>query len=346
METMPQAATPNEKAQRQPTLLSVVVPLFNEEAIVPELCTRLFGTLAKLGCPYEVVAVDDGSRDRTVERLVAHADEQPALRVLSLSRNFGLQGAVAAGLAHATGDVVVLMDGDLQDPPELIPRLLDEWRAGADVVYTTKRTRQERGLRRLGFDAFHRIYQKLAEIQLPLGAGNFSLMDRRALDVINALPERNRYLPGIRSWVGFKQVEVTFDRDERAAGEPRMSMRRLFKLALDGIFGFSYLPLKIATLIGFAACALGLGLIVWVLVERFVTHTAILGWPSLIIATCFLGGAQLVSLGILGEYIGRIYDEVRGRPQYVVGRRWGAQVRELSAVRFPEKQPGTPSAHG
>lgn len=303
---------------RKPVLLSVVVPLFNEQAIVPQLCDRLFASLGALGCPFEIVAVDDGSRDQTRPLLMERAKARPELRIVCLSRNFGLQSAVAAGLAHAKGDVIVLIDGDLQDPPELIPRLLEEWRKGAEVVFTTKKTRAETGLRRLAFDAFHKIYQRMADISLPLGAGNFSLIDRRALSIINGLPEHNRYLPGIRSWVGFKQVEFVYDREARAAGEPRMSLKRLVKLALDGIFGFSYLPLRVSTVVGFAACLLGLMLIVWVLVERFITKTAILGWPSMVIAICFLGGAQLVSLGILGEYIGRIYDEVRGRPNYVV----------------------------
>ena len=318
-----------ERRERQPTLLSVVVPLFNEQAIVPPLCDRLFAVLAEIGCPWEIVAVDDGSRDQTRPLLIERAKAHPGLRVVCLSRNFGLQSAVAAGLAHTKGDVILLMDGDLQDPPELVPQLLTAWRAGADVVYTTKRSRAETGLRRLAIDAFHKVYQRMADIPLPLGAGNFSLIDRKALAVINELPEHNRYLPGIRSWVGFNQVEVAFDRDARAAGEPRMSFRRLAKLALDGIFGFSYLPLRAATLVGFAACLLGLMLVVWVLVERFVTRTAILGWPSQVIAICFLGGAQLVSLGILGEYIGRIYDEVRGRPNYVVSE----------VLRFEETKP-------
>jgi len=303
---------------RQPKLLSVVVPLYNEQEIVPQLCDRLLAALPAVGCPFEIVAVDDGSRDQTRPLLVERAKAHPEFRIVCLSRNFGLQAAVAAGLANASGDVILLMDGDLQDPPELIPKLVDEWRNGAEVVFTTKRSRAETGLRRLAMDAFHKIYQRMADISLPLGAGNFSLIDRRALDVINQLPEHNRYLPGIRSWVGFKQVEFSFDRDARAAGEPRMSFKRLTKLALDGIFGFSYIPLRLSTIIGFAACLLGLMLVVWVLVERFFTHTAVLGWPSMIIAICFLGGAQLVSLGILGEYIGRIYDEVRGRPNYVV----------------------------
>jgi glycosyltransferase involved in cell wall biosynthesis len=301
-----------------PKLLSVVVPLYNEEAIVDVLLDRILGVVRGIGAPFQIVAVDDGSRDGTRTRLVERARLETGLTVVCLTRNFGLQGAVSAGLAHADGDVVVLMDGDLQDPPELIPRLLAEWQAGADVVYTTKRTRAEAGLRRLGFDAFHFLLERLGQIELPLGAGNFSLIDGQALAAINRLPEHNRYLPGLRAWVGFRQVEVTFDREDRAAGQPRMSLRRLIKLALDGIFGFSYLPLRLATLLGLVVTVFGLVLVSWVLVERFVTHTAILGWPSLMIAVCILGGTQLVTIGILGEYLGRIYDEVRGRPNYLV----------------------------
>ena len=301
-----------------PRLLSVVVPLYNEEAIVEELCRRVLSVLRGLGSRFEFVIVDDGSRDRTRERLVAAAAAAPELKVVCLSRNFGLQGAVAAGLSQATGEAVVLMDGDLQDPPELIPELLQRWQRGAEVVFATKRSRKERGLRLLAFSAFHAVFRRLGPRDMPLNAGNFSLMDRRALDAINALGEHNRYLPGLRTWVGFRQEEVRFDRQERAAGAPRMTFSRLVRLGLDGIFGFSYLPLRAATVLGLFACSLGMGLVGWVLVERFVTHTAILGWPSLMVAVCFLGGAQLVSIGILGEYLGRIYDEVRGRPNFLI----------------------------
>jgi dolichol-phosphate mannosyltransferase len=304
-----------------PSLLSVVVPLYNEERNVPVLCDRLFAALDATGAAWEVVAVDDGSGDATRERLIARARVDPRLRIIALSRNFGLQAAVAAGLGEARGQAVVLMDADLQDPPELLPLLLGEWRAGADIVYTTKRTRAERGPRRIGFELFHRLFQSMGDIALPIHAGNFSLIDRRALDVINRLPERNRYLPGLRGWVGFKQAEVAFDRDPRAEGEPRMTFRRLVNLALDALFGFSYLPVKFVSLIGVAACLLGLFFTSWVLVEKLVTHTAILGWPSLMIAVCFIGGAQLISVGILGEYVVRIYDEVRLRPNFVVMER-------------------------
>jgi polyisoprenyl-phosphate glycosyltransferase len=301
-----------------PKLVSVVVPLYNEEAIVDPLLDRILQVVRAIGAPFEIIAVDDGSRDGTRGKLIERARLEPGLTVVCLTRNFGLQGAVSAGLAQAQGDVVVLMDGDLQDPPELIPRLLDEWRGGADIVFTTKRTRAESGLRRFAFDGFHFLLKRLGQIELPLGAGNFSLIDGHALAAINRLPEHNRYLPGLRAWVGFRQVEVAFDRQERAAGEPRMSYRRLVKLALDGIFGFSFLPLRAATYLGFLVTLFGLFLVGWVLVERFVTRTAILGWPSLMVAVCILGGTQLVTIGILGEYLGRIYDEVRGRPNYLV----------------------------
>ncbi len=315
-----------------PKLLSVVVPLYNEEAIVHPLLDRLLAVLKTLGGPYQIVAVDDGSRDGTRENLIERARTEPALTVVCLTRNFGLQGAVSAGLAHAEGDVVVLMDGDLQDPPELIPRLLEAWQGGADVVYTTKRSRAERGPRRMAFDLFHFILRRLGQIDLPIGAGNFSLIDGQALAAINRLPEHNRYLPGLRAWVGFRQVEVAFDREDRAAGQPRMSYGRLVRLALDAIFGFSYLPLRVASYLGLLATLLGLVMVSWVLFERFITRTAILGWPSTMIAVCILGGTQLVTIGILGEYLGRIYDEVRGRPNYL--------VREL--IRFDSGTGGRP----
>jgi dolichol-phosphate mannosyltransferase len=329
----PSGAAPiSARSRGLPSLLSVVIPLRDEERNVVALCDRVFGALRSLSCPFEVVAVDDGSADRTREMLVERARAEPRLAIVALSRNFGLQGAVAAGLAHARGQAVVVMDGDLQDPPELIPRLVGEWMAGADVVYTTKRTRSERGLRRLGFEVFHRLLRRIGAIALPTQAGNFSLLDRRALEVLNRLPEHNRYLPGLRRWVGFRQVEVPFDREGRAAGDPKMDFHRLTQLALDGLFGFSYVPVRAVTVIGVVACALGLVFTVWVLVERFFTHTAILGWPSLMIAVCFLGGAQLVSLGILGEYVVRVFDEVRARPNFVVGE----------VIRFGRPERGEP----
>jgi dolichol-phosphate mannosyltransferase len=294
--------------------------MFDEEEAVPVLLPRLATVLGGLGVPFEVVVVDDGSRDRTRQRLVDSGVLGNRLTIVCLSRNFGLEAAIEAGLRQARGEAIVLMDADLQDPPELIPTLLEAWRAGAEVVFTTKRSRSEPLVRRLAFWAFHLLYNRLARMPSPLGAGNFCLVDRRALEAMLALPERSRYLPGIRYWVGFRQTEITYDRPARAAGQPSMTVPKLSKLALDGIFGFSYFPLRLATFLGASACALGAVLVIWVLIERFITHTAILGWPSLMIAICFLGGAQLVSVGILGEYLGRVFDEVRRRPGFIVDR--------------------------
>jgi dolichol-phosphate mannosyltransferase len=294
--------------------------MFDEEEAVPVLLPRLATVLGGLGVPFEVVVVDDGSRDGTRQRLVDSGVLGNRLTIVCLSRNFGLEAAIEAGLRQARGEAIVLMDADLQDPPELIPTLLEAWRAGAEVVFTTKRSRSEPLTRRLAFWAFHLLYNRLARMPSPLGAGNFCLVDRRALEAMLALPERSRYLPGIRYWVGFRQTEIAYDRPARAAGQPSMTVPKLSKLALDGIFGFSYFPLRLATFLGASACALGAVLVIWVLIERFVTHTAILGWPSLMIAICFLGGAQLVSVGILGEYLGRVFDEVRRRPGFIVDR--------------------------
>jgi dolichol-phosphate mannosyltransferase len=294
--------------------------MFNEEEAVPVLLPRLSAVLRGLGIPFEVVVVDDGSGDRTRQRLLDSPVLGERMTIVCLSRNFGLEAAIEAGLRQATGEAIVLMDADLQDPPELIPTLLEAWRAGAEVVFTTKRSRAEPPMRRLAFWAFHLLYNRLARMPSPLGAGNFCLIDRRALDAMLALPERSRYLPGIRYWVGFRQTEIAYDRPVRAAGQPSMTVPKLSKLALDGIFGFSYFPLRLATLLGASACVLGAVLVIWVLIERFITHTAILGWPSLMIAICFLGGAQLVSVGILGEYLGRVFDEVRRRPGFVVDK--------------------------
>ena len=319
-----------------PELISVVIPMFNEQESVRPLLERLETTLRPLGIPFEIVAVDDGSRDGTRERLLAFPPLARELSIVCLSRNFGLEGAIEAGLRHARGDVVVLMDADLQDPPELIPTLFDAWHSGAEVVFTTKRSRAEPLARRAAFGGFHFLYHRLARIPSPLGAGNFSLIDRAALDAVLAMPERSRYLPGLRYWVGFRQVEIAYDRPERAAGRPSMTLSKLTKLALDGIFGFSSLPLRLATLLGALACALGVVLVGWVLVERFITHTAILGWPSLMIAVCFLGGAQLVAIGILGEYLSRVFDEVRRRPNYIV-----REVLRPAAGAVAESEPGT-----
>lgn len=307
-------------------LLSVVVPIKDEIEILPELARRLTAVMDDLPGGAEIVFVDDGSGDGSPRWIAdAHADD-PRIKLVRLSRNFGHQAAVTAGLAHARGRAVVLMDGDLQDPPELLPELVRKWREGNEIVHTVKISRRESLARRIAFRAFYRMIRSLSsETDLPLQAGLFSLLDRRVVDELNLMPERNRYLAGLRSWVGFRQTAVEYERDARYAGSPRVSVVRLFRLAFDGIFSFSNLPLRLATLLGLTVSLAAFLLMATILYLRLFTDRAILGWASLMTSILFLGGVILVTIGIIGEYTGRIYDEVKRRPLYVVAQRVGLE---------------------
>lgn len=306
-------------------MISIVVPIFNEMEILPELHRRLSSVAAALGEPAELVFVDDGSRDGSAEWLDARAAEDPRVGVVHLSRNFGHQPACSAGLEAARGDAVVLMDGDLQDPPEVIPDLVKAWKAGAEVVFARRRARDEGAVRGAAYRAFYAVFARLSEFPIPLDAGVFGLMDRRALDALLGLGERSRFLPGMRAWVGFRQVSVEYDRERRAAGAPKQTFTRLFRYALDGITSFSYRPLRIATLLGlcvsgFAFLYLARVLLFWIMnwdqqVER--------GYNTLAVSILFLGGVQLLTIGVLGEYVGRIYEEAKKRPLYIVRSRIG-----------------------
>jgi dolichol-phosphate mannosyltransferase len=308
-------------------LLSIVVPLYNEATVIDEMCRRLHAALAPLACPYEVILVDDGSADETLARArTAHATDG-RVKVVSLSRNFGHQVALSAGLDRATGEAVVMMDGDLQDPPELIPEMMAKWREGWDVVYAVKRSRREGLPKRLLFRAFHRILHRVADIEVPEGAGNLSLMSARVVEVLRHMPERARYLGGLRAWVGFRQIGVEFARDARYDLSPRMSLGRLFRLALDAIFGFSRMPLRLAVYLGLVVSLAALGVGGWVLYERLFTNHAITGWASTIVSINLIGGTILITLGVIGEYVGRIYDEVKRRPLYVVKEEIGMDGR-------------------
>ena len=298
--------------------VTVVIPLFNETRAVPELCRRLHAVLSQAASGYDVILVDDGSGDDTWARIQAEHAQNPCVKGIRLSRNFGHQVALSAGLDHVTGDVAVMMDGDLQDPPELIPEMLERWRQGWDVVYATKRSRKEGLPKRVAFRAFHAIMHRVADIDVPEGAGNFSLMSGRVVAALRAMPERARYLSGLRSWVGFRQIGVQFDRDARYDDAPRMRLSRLVKLALDAIFGFSRLPLRLALYVGIIASTLSLGVGLWVVYQRLFTDNAITGWASTLASIHFVGGAILITLAVIGEYVGRIYDEVKQRPLYLV----------------------------
>jgi glycosyltransferase involved in cell wall biosynthesis len=314
-------------AASTPTV-AIVVPVYNEEQVLPELLRRLAAACsAETSCRWRMIFANDGSRDRSAELIRTEAARDPRITLLELSRNFGHQAALAAGLAEAAGaEAVITMDADLQDPPELIPQLLAAWRNGAEVVLAVRRSRQESGLRRLGFELFHRVFSRLSDFPIRPNTGTFGLLDQAALDAYNRLPERHRFFPGLRAWVGFTTAEVLYDRRERAAGEPAQSLLRLITYALDGVFSFSYLPLRVLTYFGVFAAGIGFALGLFFAVRRLLgVEVAQLGFTTLVTLMVFIGGVQLIGIGILGEYLGRIYDEVKQRPLYVVKRRTAAK---------------------
>jgi len=300
--------------------LDAVVPIYNEADILPELDARLRRVLSDSGFDWRVIYVDDGSADGSSDQLAALAAEHDRVCVVHLSRNFGQQLAIAAGLSMAHADAVVLLDGDLQDPPEVIPELVAKWQEGYDVVYAVKRKRKEGWLKRAMFAAFYRILRAVSSLEIPADAGNFSLMDRSVVEMINRMPERSRYVSGLRAYVGGRQIGVEFERAERYAGEPRQSPRRLVHMALDAFFAFSDLPLKLATMLGFVVSGIAFFVMLNVLYKRLFTGEAIIGWASTMTSILFIGGIQLLSVGIIGEYISRIYNETKARPAWVVAR--------------------------
>lgn len=305
------------------TLVSVVIPLFNEEAVLPELLRRLVAVCeAAPEHDWEILLVDDGSRDRSATLVADAAAHDPRIRLLELTRNFGFQAALAAGLAHARGAAVITMDGDLQDPPELIPELVARWRAGADVVRATRRSRAETGLRRVGFDLFHSLFARVSDFPIEPNTGTFGLLGRVAVDALNELPERHRFFPGLRGWVGFTKAEVHYDRQERAAGQPQQSFSRLARYAFDGVFSFSYLPLRALTYCGLLVSGVGFALGAFFITKRLLgIEVAQTGFTTLVTLVLFLGGIQLIGIGVLGEYLARVYDEVKRRPLYLVKSR-------------------------
>lgn len=304
--------------------VSVAIPVFNEEAVVGELLRRVGTVLDELpGGPHEIVIVDDGSSDRTAGTLRRLAADEERLVVIELSRNFGHQAAMSAALAHTAGDVVVMMDGDLQDAPEAIPRFLDEYARGHDVVYARRVGRKEGWPRRLAYFAFYRLIRLLSRLSLPLDSGDFCLVSRRVARHMSRMPERHRYLRGLRSWVGFRQTAVDVERQARVAGTSRYTLSKLLRLAFDGIFSFSVLPLRAATLVGFLAMSASGLFALYAVYERLFLGRSPQGFTALLVAIVFLFGVQFLMFGILGEYVGRIYEETKARPHFVVKRRTG-----------------------
>jgi len=298
--------------------VSVAIPIYNEEEIVPLLIQRTTAALDGLpGGPHEVVLVDDGSSDRTAELLEAAALRDPRLVVVALSRNFGHQTALAAALDHCSGEVVVLMDGDLQDPPESIPTLVETYRQGYDVVYVQRVNRKEAWWLRLCYYLFYRLLAALSPIKLPVDAGDFGLMSRRVVDEIRRMPEHHRYLRGMRSWVGFRQIGIPIERSARQAGNTKYSPLKLLKLASDGIFAFSIVPLRAAAIMGAIAIALSFLFTLYAVYAKFWLHSP-QGFTALIVVITFLAGVNMFFLGIIGEYVGRVYEEAKARPHYIV----------------------------
>jgi polyisoprenyl-phosphate glycosyltransferase len=292
--------------------------MLNEAALARTFCDRVRAALE--GEELELVVVDDGSTDGTTELLAELAAEDPRIRVVELSRNFGHQAAMTAGLDHATGDAVITMDADLQDPPEVLPALVERWRAGAEVVHAVRTSRPgETRFKTATASAFYRGMGRLAQVELQPDSGDFRLLDRRAADVLRALPERNRYLRGLAAWVGFTQAVVPYDREPRTADRTKWTLRRMVRFALDAVTSFSNVPLQVATVIGFVFAALAL-VAIPVAIGFRIADQFVPGVTTTIIAVLLLGGIQLMAIGVIGEYVGRIYDEVKARPLYVVRR--------------------------
>lgn len=301
-------------------LYSIVVPIFNEAQILPVLLHRIDAVIDAIGDPCEIILVDDGSTDHSLEMIREYRRQDQRVRYLSFARNFGHQIAVSAGLNIIRGQAIVVIDGDLQDPPELIPKMIEKWKQGYQVVYAQRTKRRSEGwFKRLTAYAFYRVLERLASVEIPTDTGDFCLMDRRVVDVLNSMPERSRYIRGLRSWVGFRQVAVAFDRDPRFAGSPKYTFRKSFALAINSLVGFSIIPLRLATYTGLISAGLAILMALTVLYWRlFQSSSPVAGHTIIAMAYFFLGAAQLICIGILGEYIGRIYDEVRGRPLYTL----------------------------
>jgi glycosyltransferase involved in cell wall biosynthesis len=308
------------QARRSDAILySIVIPVYNEAEVLSALYNRLTRVMEGLVEPYEIIFVNDGSRDDSTALLQDFQDRDARVKFLSFSRNFGHQIAITAGLDYSSGQAAVVMDADLQDPPEVIPRLIEQWRKGYDIVFAVRAKRQGEGFfKRATAALFYRLFRRMAATEIPLDAGDFRLMSRRAVEALQSIRERNRFIRGLAGWIGFRQTAVTYVRDVRQAGETKYPLKKMLRFALNGLLSFSVVPLQLASYLGFLISSIGFFYIVYAIGLKLFTDRVVLGWTSVMVAVLFLGGVQLISLGIIGEYIGRIYDEVKQRPLYVV----------------------------
>ena len=298
--------------------ISIVIPVYNEEETLTPLLDRLTAALEPLGEPYELIFVDDGSRDRSAEILRERHARDRRVKYLCLSRNFGHQVAISCGIDFTSGQGVIVMDGDLQDPPEVLPDLIARWREGYDVVYAVRQQRKESILKRAAYKSCFWLLAKVSYLDIPLDSGDFSLMDRRVVELLRRMPERNRFVRGLRTWVGLKQTGFEYARSARHAGESKYTLGKLFRLAFDGLVSYSFVPLRAVSNLGLFVSLGALAYMAYLLGARLFGGQVIQGWTSTVVIVLFLGGVQLLSLGIIGEYVGRVFDEVKRRPQYVV----------------------------
>ena len=317
-------------------VFSVVVPIWNEEAVIPELYRRVIETMDNTGESWELICVNDGSHDRSLPMLIELRAQDERVKVIDFSKNFGHQIAITAGADYAEGDAVIVMDADLQDPPDVVLRMIEQWRAGYEVVYAVRAKREgETWFKLLTAKLFYRLMQRISDVNIPLDAGDFRLMDRRVVLAMRQLREKHRFMRGLSSWVGFKQIGVEYERAERYAGETKYPLRKMLRLALNAITSFSYLPLQLATYFGFALAFVSLVGIVLTIILRLSGSSAFAGQATTLVSVLFLGGIQLIFLGIIGEYLGRIYDEVKARPLYIVSRAYGLAQAEREPLQHP-----------
>lgn len=305
-------------------MISLVIPAYNEEMVLPSLFNRLKKCLKNIDDSFEVILIDDGSTDNTWDIIADYNNKYPYIKGIRLSRNFGHQAALSAGLRYVTGDAAVVMDADLQDPPEILKFFIEKWKEGYEVVYAVRRKRKESVFKKFAYFIFYRIMQKLADIKIPLDTGDFCLMDKKVIDDINSLPEFNRFVRGLRAWVGYRQIGIEYERHARAEGEPKYNFRKLMGLAINGLIGFSSLPLRLASLLGLIIAGSSFFGFAFFLIYR-VFNLEFFGYniketpgiATIFLTVLFIGGIQLITIGIIGEYLGKIYDEVKRRPPFI-----------------------------
>jgi glycosyltransferase involved in cell wall biosynthesis len=302
-------------------VLSIIIPAYNEEEVLQEFYRRIVGVASKIGMPYELIFVNDGSKDRTMQLLTSLSQQNEHLVIIDLSRNFGKEIAVSAGIDFCRGDAVVIIDADLQDPPELIPELIEQWRLGYDNVYARRISREgESKLKKLTAFLFYRSIRGMTHIDIPADTGDFRLLSRRAIDALKQLPERNRFMKGLYAWIGFSAIAVDYHRDSRYAGKTKWNYWKLWNFALEGITSFTEVPLKLASYVGGLMAFLSFLYGAYIIIKTFILGNDVPGYPSLIVTILFLGGIQLVFIGVLGEYLGRAFAEIKQRPLYFVNK--------------------------